>query len=432
MLPLALLGVGGLLLARSELLDVRPFRLGLGVGFFGLMVLLGKDNGGWIGLALGGAFAGLIGDTGAAIIGGALLLGGALLVSGARLARSCGARDTSFARRLGRATRPRLDVDRDADGGDLRERRRRDEPIAVRHVVDGAEAYPDVVSSTSQGENALLVRDDEPDFEPESLESVFETSSEHAEYRSSDRGILPLAGNGGGRQGHGRAHGRAARADAHGVRDRRERPRTDLGPARDPLRAPARSRTKVAKVAALKDDLSYAGHDRDPHPRSHPWKAGRRSGGAEPLPRLVTLGDIYDDLPQPRARSPSGWARTSPATGLDRPRPHAAPADRRDDRIGEVGLHQHDPDLDALRATPDDVRMILIPEADRARLLRVDPPPADAGGLEPEGVRDGAHERRAGDGAPVRAALARARPQPARGEPCAGRAARRRCRTSWS
>src|SRR5262245_58947844 len=82
-LPIALLACGGLLLARSDLLDVRPFRLGLGVGFLGLMILLGRDSGGFIGLALGGALAGLIGDTGAAIVGGTLLVAGALLVSGA-------------------------------------------------------------------------------------------------------------------------------------------------------------------------------------------------------------------------------------------------------------------------------------------------------------------------------------------------------------
>ncbi|HEY4621325.1 MAG TPA: DNA translocase FtsK 4TM domain-containing protein, partial [Gaiellaceae bacterium] len=82
-LPLTLLGVGGLMLARSELLDVRPFRLGLGVSFLGLMTLLGRDSGGYIGLALGGALAGLIGETGAAIVGGALLLAGLLLVTGA-------------------------------------------------------------------------------------------------------------------------------------------------------------------------------------------------------------------------------------------------------------------------------------------------------------------------------------------------------------
>ena len=54
---------------------MRPFRLGVGVGFLGLMTLLGKDSGGWIGLALGGPLAGLIGDTAPAIVGGTLLLG---------------------------------------------------------------------------------------------------------------------------------------------------------------------------------------------------------------------------------------------------------------------------------------------------------------------------------------------------------------------
>ena len=82
-LPVAFVALGGLLLARSDLLDVRPFRLGVGVGFLGLMTLLGKDSGGFIGLAIGGTLAALIGDTGAAIIGGALFLAGFLLVSGA-------------------------------------------------------------------------------------------------------------------------------------------------------------------------------------------------------------------------------------------------------------------------------------------------------------------------------------------------------------
>ena len=69
-LPVALVALGGLLLARSDLLEVRPFRLGVGVSFLGLMTLLGKDSGGFIGLAIGGTLAALIGQTGAAIIGG--------------------------------------------------------------------------------------------------------------------------------------------------------------------------------------------------------------------------------------------------------------------------------------------------------------------------------------------------------------------------
>ena len=60
-LPVALVALGGLLLARSDLLEVRPFRLGVGVSFLGLMTLLGKDIGGWVGMAIGGTVAALIG-----------------------------------------------------------------------------------------------------------------------------------------------------------------------------------------------------------------------------------------------------------------------------------------------------------------------------------------------------------------------------------
>ena len=74
--------------------------------------------------------------------------------------------------------------------------------------------------------------------------------------------------------------------------------------------------TKVSKVAALKDDLSYALATTEirilaPIP-------GKQAVGVEVpnlSPKIVTLGDIYDDLPvDARARSPSGSARTSPAT----------------------------------------------------------------------------------------------------------------------
>jgi S-DNA-T family DNA segregation ATPase FtsK/SpoIIIE len=39
---------------------------------------------------------------------------------------------------------------------------------------------------------------------------------------------------------------------------------------------------------------------------------------------------------------------------------HAAPAHRRDDRLGQVGVHQHDPGERALTRSPHDVQMILI------------------------------------------------------------------------
>ena len=175
--------------------------------------------------------------------------------------------------------------------------------------------------------------------------------------------------------------------------------------------------------------------DGDPHSRADPRQAGRGRRGAEPLaearhPRRHLRRPPCDGEPAVRVAR-QGHLRQR---DLDRSRAHAAPPHRRHDRLGQVGLHQHDPHLDAPaldagRRADDPHR----PEADRARLLRVDPAPPDAGRLEPEGSRGRAHERRRRDGAPLRAALVRPRSQPARGEPRIPRARRgRRSRTSSS
>ena len=308
-LPLALLGVGGLLLARSELLDVRPFRLGLGVGFFGLMVLLGKDNGGWIGLALGRLRRAdrrhrRRDHRRCAALGGALLVSGAS--TGAILRRTGHVvRQASGARRAldWTSTETQTEETFASAGGD--------EPIAVRHVVDGAEAYPDVVSSTSQGD-ALLVRDDEPDFEPESLESVFETSSEHAEYRL-DTGIL-------------RSPATAAAGKDTGARTAEllVRTLTEFG-----IDASVLGQISGPRVTRYELQLAPGRRSRRSPPSRRPLLRWPRPRSASSLPSLESRPSEWRcrtspaprharghlrRSPRNRERSPSGWARTSPAT----------------------------------------------------------------------------------------------------------------------
>src|SRR6476646_3052892 len=80
-LPVALVVVGGLMVMRSALVDVRPFRVGVAVLAAGLMITLGKDEGGYAGQALGGAVGVAIGATGSLLLGSVFILGGALLLS---------------------------------------------------------------------------------------------------------------------------------------------------------------------------------------------------------------------------------------------------------------------------------------------------------------------------------------------------------------
>jgi S-DNA-T family DNA segregation ATPase FtsK/SpoIIIE len=363
LLPLALLAVGGLLLARSDLLDVRPFRLGVGVGFLGLMTLLGKDNGGWVGLALGGALAGLIGDTGAAIVGGALLIGGALLVSGA----STGAilrRTGHVVRRAGSGARRALDLvsleSHDDVAFDVPSEPELEPP---RRLLDGAEAYPDVVGETTLGHAPPLVVPTAPEPTEESIESVFETSAEHPEYRLPDAGILqrsPAVAAASGDAGARVADLLVRTLGEFGVEatvsgqisgPRVTRYELQLAPG-----------TKVSKVAALRDDLSYALATTEirilaPIP-------GKQAVGVEVpnlSPRLVTLGDIYDELPQ-TASPLAVWLGkdiSGNAVWTDLARmPHVLIAGTTGS--GKSGCINTILTSTLLRATPDEVRMILI------------------------------------------------------------------------
>ena len=62
--PLVLVPLGVLMVARSALVDVRPFRLGLAVAVVGLMLTLGDRHGGFVGDATRGARRSRAGDDG--------------------------------------------------------------------------------------------------------------------------------------------------------------------------------------------------------------------------------------------------------------------------------------------------------------------------------------------------------------------------------
>ena len=363
-LPVALVALGGLLLARSDLLEVRPFRLGVGVSFLGLMTLLGKDSGGFIGLAIGGTLAALIGQTGAAIIGGALLVAGLLLVTGA----STGA----ILRRTGHVmkqagTGARRAFEWPSSESQTAEDAHIPEPALVarqqHELLDGAESYPDVVGASAHSEETTLLVTDDPEPDLESVESAFETSSEHSEYRLPDRTLLRAS-----------PPGAATSSDTSAkTADLLVRTLSEFGveaSVTGQISGPRVTRyelqlapgTKVSKVAGLKDDLSYALATTEirilaPIP-------GKQAVGVEVpnlSPKLVTLGDIFGDLPA--SASPlSVWLGkdiSGNAIWTDLARmPHLLIAGTTGS--GKSGCINTILTSTLLRSTPDEVRMILI------------------------------------------------------------------------
>ncbi|HXZ56968.1 MAG TPA: DNA translocase FtsK [Gaiellaceae bacterium] len=353
-LPAALAILGALMVARSDLVEVRPFRTGMIVLFLGLMLTLGTAHGGYLGTAFGGGLGLALGATGVAIVGVLALLAGTLLLTGASagaiVRRSGRAVHTAARRSLQR--RPAAPPLRVIEGEALAP-----EPLAP--PVDVVNAFPDIVS---QGEEPppLLV----PEPEPDEQESLFDVLSEPAaDYRLPDRELLRSSPPGGGPN----ADQNARIADAlvqtlanFGV------DATVVGQISGPRvtryelqLAPG---TKVSKVAALKDDLSYALATTEirilaPIP-------GKQAVGVElpnTSPNLVTLGDVFADLPQ--SSSPLavwlGKDISGQAVWTDLARmPHILIAGTTGS--GKSGCINTVLTSVLLRATPDDVRMILI------------------------------------------------------------------------
>jgi S-DNA-T family DNA segregation ATPase FtsK/SpoIIIE len=360
LLPVAAVVIGGLMVAKSDLPRFGPFRTGLLVTTVGLGMVLAGDHGGYFGQALEGTFGRLLGTTGMEVLGVFLLLAGALLVTGA----SAGAilRRSSRAVRSAAARRPaarRPDISAPAVGPAVL-------PTAPGSPppVDGVEEFPDVVAPAP-----LLVLETEAP-EPEETADLSQTSlfdvtegDEDSVYTLPDRALLRRSKATAAKPGEqdGRVAGVLVQALANFGVDA-----TIVGEIAGPRvtryelqLAPG---TKVSKVAALKDDLSYALATTEirilaPIP-------GKQAVGVEVpnlAPNLVTLGDIYDDLPA--TSSPlSVWLGkdiSGNAVWTDLARmPHLLIAGTTGS--GKSGCINTILTSILLRATPDDVRMILI------------------------------------------------------------------------
>jgi DNA segregation ATPase FtsK/SpoIIIE, S-DNA-T family len=358
--PVVFIPVGVLVVARSALVALSPFRLGLTAGLLGLMLTLGRGHGGAVGRGAEWVVALGLGTTGATILGVLLAIAGVLFLTGVSLG--------AILRRSGHAVRAahgRVRATREAALYD-------DEPSEIPVLrpasppVDLQHDFPDLISD----QPAVLYKAEPEEFEEEDSEHPTEEKlfaplePSDTEYTLPDPALLHVSKPGSGGP-NAEAGARVAQAlvtclSNFGV------DATVIGQISGPRvtryelqLAPG---TKVAKVAQLKDDLSYALATTEirilaPIP-------GKQAVGVEVpnlSPNLVTLGDIYGEVPA-TASPLSVWLGkdiSGAAVWTDLARmPHLLIAGTTGS--GKSGCINAILTSILLRATPDEVRLILI------------------------------------------------------------------------
>jgi DNA segregation ATPase FtsK/SpoIIIE, S-DNA-T family len=356
LLPAALVVVGGLMLGRSAIVELRPFRTGIAVTALGLLLVLG-GRGGYAGRALEEVVGTLVGRTGMLIAGVTALTAGILLLSGA----SVGALLRRSGHAVGRARRAARQTFERAPA--------RHEPLpppvplrTPNAPVDGVSEFPEVVGQAEEP-SLLTANDDEPTEESEQ-QVLFEPPNEQvADYVLPEPSLLRRSPSRGKTKGE--PTGETAQALVNALADFGVEARVIgeiTGPRVTRYELQLAAGTKVSKVSALKDDLSYALATTEirilaPIP-------GKQAVGVEVpnvAPNLVTLGDVFDHLPS--SASPLavwlGKDISGNAVWTDLARmPHLLIAGTTGS--GKSGCINTILSSVLLRATPDDARLILI------------------------------------------------------------------------
>src|SRR5262245_10718799 len=355
-LPIVLVAFGVLLVTRSELLDMRPFRTGSTIVMLGLFLVLGPSAG-LVGAGLDTLVGRFIGSTGRVLLGATATIAGILLLTGA----SIGAilrRSHHVVRRAATRAKPPARPRAAASAPTTRPRL-----VPQQPPVDAAAAFPDVVGEPGPEPRAgqLELTPEEPD--EISSEDGLPAVKARGEYRLPDRALLHRSppGNGGSADANALVAEALVSALAHFGIEAAVIGQIS-GPRVTRYELQLATGTKMSKVSALKDDLSYALATTEirilaPIP-------GKQAVGVEVpnlSPNLVTLGDIYDDLPQ-TASPVAVWLGkdiSGNAVWTDLARmPHILIAGTTGS--GKSGCINTILTSILLRSTPDEVRMILI------------------------------------------------------------------------